>query len=157
MKTYASIIVLGLSLLFFSCKSTDSVTKAEQKALITQKIEGMNYKFVPRTANPSRGNSINLNYSYYLKVNKDTVSAYLPYFGRAYSAPYGGDGGINILSTDFEYTIKEKKTGEWDISINIKDDQKRYELNLSAGDTGYGSLSVRDNNRSPISFYGSIE
>jgi len=133
------------------------MTRVEQQSENTKKIEIMDYKFVPRTANPMRGKSIDVSYSYYLDVKKDTIKAYLPYFGRAYSAPYGGDGGINILSTDFDYSVKEKKKGQWDIRINIKDDQKKYELNLSVGDTGYGSLSVRDNNRQPISFYGSIE
>ncbi len=157
MKRINIAILLILSFVFFSCKTGDSLTKAEQKADIINKIESTDYTFVPRSANPMGGRSINLNYSYFLKVNKDTLKAYLPYFGRAYTAPYGGDGGINIESTNFEYTIREKKKGEWDVDIKVKDDPKNYQLNLSLGDTGYGSLSVRDDTRQPISFFGTIQ
>jgi hypothetical protein len=33
----------------------------------------------------------------------------------------------------------------------------KYALNLSIGDTGYATLTVNDNDRQPISFYGKIE
>ena len=44
--------------------------------------------------------SIYLSPYYYLKVSKDTVVAYLPYFGRAYTAPADPtEGGIKFTST----------------------------------------------------------
>ena len=151
------VIIISMILAFWSCKSGDTLSKAEDAAQITEKIESADYTFVPRSVSPMRGKNIPINYSYFLKVKKDTISAYLPYFGRAYSAPYGGDGGIKFESTNFEYLLSEKKKGEWNVKININDDNKRYDLSLEIGDSGYAFLSVRDNSRDPISFYGKIE
>jgi hypothetical protein len=53
---------------------------------------------------------------------KDTINAYLPFYGKAYSIPYGSnEGGIKFTSTDFNYTLTPKKKGSWDITIIPKD------------------------------------
>jgi len=151
------VVLMLITVGFWNCKSGDTLSKAEDIAQVTEKIESGDYTFVPQSANPMRGKMIPLNYSYFLKVNKDTISAYLPFFGRAYSAPYGGDGGIKFESTDFEYSLSDKKKGKWNVKINVKDNNKGYELTLDVGELGYTYLSVRDYNRDPISFYGKIE
>jgi len=152
------IAIAFISVLLIGCKSADGLSKAQQTAQITEKVESQDYTFIPQTALPTRGKSISLNYSYYLKVRNDTVSVYLPFFGRAYTAPNPGEsGGISFTSTDFEYTISEKKKGSWNAYIKINDDTKGYKLNLQIGDNGYSTLSVQDNTREPMSFYGRVE
>lgn len=152
------IISILITVLLIGCKSGESLNKQETINDITLKIESQNYTFTPRTAIPMGGKSINLNYSYSLKVSKDTINSYLPYFGRAYVAPSPTDeGGIKFISTDFIYTTSDKKKGVWNIYIEPKDGQKKYKLRLDIGDSGYGTLSVQDNNRQSISFYGTIE
>lgn len=147
-----------MAVLLFSCKSGDSLSKQETIAQITEKVEAGRYKFVPQQALPMAGKAINLNYSFALKVSKDSIDSYLPYYGRAYTAPSPIDeGGIKFVSTDFDYTLSDKKKGMWNISIIPNDNQKRYKLSLEIGDTGYGTLTVMDNNRQSISFYGRIE
>lgn len=49
-------------------------------------------------AYPMRGRSIPLTSSYSLKMKNDSVDVYLPYFGRAYSVPYGGGKGLHFQS-----------------------------------------------------------
>ncbi|MDU1889864.1 MAG: DUF4251 domain-containing protein [Dysgonomonas sp.] len=157
MKTIVAISII-ISALLFSCKSGDSLTKQEQIDQITEKIESQNYKFVPRTAMPMSGRTINLSYSYSLDVSKDTISSYLPYFGRAYSAPLPMDeGGVKFVATNFEYTISEKKKGEWDVKINVKENNRLYDLSLIIGDSGNATLTVNEQNRQSISFFGKIE
>lgn len=147
-----------ISILLFGCKTGENLTKEDSINDISQKIEAQNYTFTPRTALPMGGKSINLNYSYSLKVSKDTIDAYLPYFGRAYVAPSPtDDGGIKFISTDFIYTISDKKKNMWNVNIETKDGVKKYKLRLDIGETGYATLSVHDNNRQTISFYGKIE
>ncbi|MDH6310108.1 hypothetical protein M2451_003000 [Dysgonomonas sp. PFB1-18] len=143
---------------FFSCKSGDSLTKAETMAKIAEQVESSRYTFVPQTAHPMGGRAINITSSYELKVTKDTISAYLPYFGRAYTAPYPTDeGGIKFVSTNFSYETKDNGKGQWYTTIGIKDDRRNVQLTLDIGNTGYATLTVRDNTRQPISFYGRIE
>ena len=158
MKTTLITISICLAALFFSCKSSDSVSKQESIARITEKVENRNFAFVPRTALPMGGKSINISYGYSLKVSQDSIIAYLPYYGRAYSAPTPGDnGGIKFTSTDFEYLMEKKNNGMWDAVITIKDNRNNYKLMLQMGNTGYGSLTVQDNTRQSITFNGQIE
>lgn len=124
------------------------------KALIDTK----NFIFRAETAIPQRGGTRYLTSEYDLRVSKDTVIAFLPYFGRAYTAPMDPTkGGIKFTSTDFEYTARQKKRG-WDITITPKDatDADVRYLVLSISNKGYGSLRVICNNRDAISFSGYI-
>lgn len=152
------LVLTAIVILGFSCKAGGSLTKQEVITKLTEKIESTNYTFVPQTALPMSGKSISLDYSYSLKVSEDTINSYLPYFGRAYTAPISPtDGGIKFTSKDFEYSVTKNKKGMWDVSITTKDTPRKYSLSLSIGDTGYATLVVNENNRQPISFYGKIE
>lgn len=154
----AILVLTAIVILGFSCKAGDSLTKQEVITKLTEKIESTNYTFVPQTALPMSGKSISLDYSYSLKVSKDTINSYLPYFGRAYTAPISPtDEGIKFTSKDFDYSVTKNKKGIWDVSITTKDTPRKYSLSLSVGDTGYATLVVNENNRQPISFYGKIE
>lgn len=156
MKTI--LVFITIAILAFSCKSGESLTKEETISRMKEKIESVNYTFIPQTALPMGGKSVNLNYSYSLKVSKDTVDSYLPYFGRAYTAPMSSsEGGIKFTSKDFDYSVSEKKDDMWNVTIVTKDTRQKYTLNLSIGNTGYATLTVNENSRQPISFYGKIE
>jgi len=158
MRTLITITATLIAISFLGCKAGGSLSKQETIDQITEKVETANYTFVPQRAIPMGGNSINLNYSFALKVSKDTIDSYLPYYGRAYTALLGtNDGGIKFTSTDFNYTTSEKKNGMWDVSIIPNDNQKRYTLSLNIGDNGSATLTVQDINRQSITFYGKIE
>lgn len=156
---YKALLITSICVAFAACKSVQGLSKEEKSALITNKLESQNYTFTPRTAIPVSGKTINLTPSYYsLRVTNDSVIAFLPYFGRAYTAPMDpSEGGIKFTSTDFKYQIGERKKGMWNISIETSDTQARARLTLSVSDNGYASLTVLDNNRQSISFYGEIE
>lgn len=157
MKTIATTILL-VSVLFFGCKTSEKLSKEEVITRITEKVENRNYTFVAQRAFPMGGRSINITYNYSLKVSNDTITAYLPYFGRAYTAPMSSDdNGIKFTSTDFEYSTSEKNKGMWDIRIKTNDNQKRYQLSLSIGEKGDATLNVQDTHRQAITFYGQIE
>ena len=140
-----------------------SSKKEKQAASVKKMIDDGNYVFKANIAIPQRGSSRQLTEEYDLKVVKDTVTAYLPYFGRAYLAPAPGttEGGIKFTSTNFNYSSKQKKNGSWDIYIkpkdnNISDWRDVQQLRLSISTNGYASLQVISSNRDPISFEGEI-
>ena len=124
---------------------------------IKSMIESRNYTFRAQAAIPQRGGTRYLSSEYDLNVSKDTITSFLPFFGRAYSAPIDPTkGGIKFTSTDFTYEVEKKKQG-WDITITPKDARAdvRY-LVLSLSDDGYGTLRVISTNRDGISFSGYI-
>lgn len=93
---------------------------------------------------------------YQLEVSKDSVEAYLPYYGRAYTASMNpDDSGIKFKSKDFKYKADKKKKG-WMITIQPKDTKDVQSLTLNVSENGYATLNVNSNNRQPISFNGTI-
>jgi hypothetical protein len=135
-------------------KQKDSINQAAVKGW----IESQHYKFVAQTALPVAGNNRQLTSEYSLQVDPAEIDSWLPYFGKAYSAPMDpSNAGIKFKSKKFEYKIENTSKGGWDISINPKDVVKDvFQLNLHVGKSGNATLSVSSNSRQPISFNGYI-
>lgn len=139
-------------------KKSRALINNEKISLIKNSVESNSFVFKARQALPMTGPVVNLSSSYDLTVSPKTIIAFLPYFGRAYSAPYGSeDNGIKFKSIKFQYSINARKKGGWNIHIKTLDTRKRYELYLSISTNGYASLSVNDESRQTISFSGIID
>lgn len=159
MKTlrFLSILLLivgaGSSATF--AQNTKKNKKAEKEAAIKKTIDGQNYTFTANYVVPQRGGGKPLTETYYdLKVSKDSVIAFLPYFGRAYfDVPYNGDTGMKFTSTKFNYVAKAKKKG-WEITITPTDVKNIHRLMLNISPDGYASLSITSVNRDFISYNG---
>jgi len=128
------------------------VTEETVKRIINEQ----DYVFRATRAMPLRGRTLQLTSAYDVTVSKDSVSSWLPYFGRAYAAPMDPTrGGIQFVSTDFEYHVTDTKDG-WDISIRPHDAPDVQELFLSVFGNGNATLRVTSTNRQPISFSGYV-
>lgn len=131
--------------------------KAAKEAEIKRIVESKNYTFTARNVSPMRGMTRDLTSEYDLRITKDSVISFLPYFGRAYTAPMNPtEGGIKFTSTKFSYTLTAKKSG-YEVTIKPTDVRDVRVLILTITPSGYGNLTVTSNNRDLISFYGSIE
>jgi hypothetical protein len=119
-------------------------------------LESKNFAFRAQTVLPMGQASRQLTSEYDVRFWSDSIISHLPYFGRAYSASYGDGGGIQFTSTDFEYKVKARKKGGWDITIKPKDADDVREMNLTVTESGSASLQVSSNKRQPISFNGFI-
>ena len=130
--------------------------RAQDKTVaIKNLVDSGEFIFHAQTAMPSSGPTKQLTSEYDVRLSKNAFVSHLPYFGRAYSAPYGsGDGGFNFTSTDFAYSSKTRKKGGWEITIRPKDVTDVREFFLTVSEKGYCSLRVMSNSRQPISFTG---
>jgi hypothetical protein len=160
MKRYSTILMLIL----FSCisipssaqeKSTEG--KASKGTDIQKLLNSKNYRFIPQSVQTQTGRSIQIN-NYSLEIRNDTLVSHLPYYGKAYSGNIGDtDGPLNFKATNITYTSKAGKKDRTEINIRPEDgkvDAQEFFLTVSA--SGYGNLSVRFNNRQPVSFYGEV-
>ena len=137
-------------------------SKAQKDSLktahISHLIDTTYFRFKAEWVLPMGGRNRYLTPDYYdLTVSRDTIVAYLPYFGRAYVAPMDpSQNGIQFTSKNFTYTTAPRKKGGWDISIKFKDAGDVQQMQLTVTEDGSASLSVTSVNRQSISFTGHI-
>ena len=162
-------VLLKTSLLLFLVFGYASITHAqstsskeekrqEAQARIKSLVDSQNYVFNAQMAMPMGGRTLPLTGDYYdLKIGRTAVVSYLPFFGRAYSAPLDpAKAGIQFSSKNFDYKSIPGKKGGWDILIKTKDTQENWQLSLSITVDGYASLQVNSDDRQSISFTGVI-
>jgi len=132
--------------------------KAKQDA-VKALVESQHYTFIAQYANPLGGGHRYLTSDYDLRIRKDSLIAYLPYFGRAYfDVPYNAnDGGIKFTSTKFTYTATAKKKGGWDVVIKPSDAKYIETINLYISADGYTNAQFTITNKSAISFDGILK
>lgn len=168
MKTLKNTLLLAI--MFVAIQ----VSAQTDKATTIRLIEEKNFTFNATSAIPMANNDLNkilsqmpggnsggniqLNSSQYqLVVTKDSLDAFLPYYGRAYTANMNpNDSGIKFKTKSFSYKADKKKKGNWLISIKPKDAKDVESMTLSIGESGYATLNVNSNNRQSITFNGYI-
>ena len=148
----------------FAQQKTTELTPKQAKAAagelaIKTAIEQQNYTFKATYVLPLRGGQRYLTSDYDLRVVKDSVIAFLPYFGQVFmNAPLNPeDAGINFTSTRFEYTSEQTKKGGWSILITPKNDKYTTKMRLDIFTNGSATLYVNSNYRDPITFTGYIK
>jgi len=154
---FAAAIIFG----FISCGGVKpTAEQQQQQKILREKIQSQHYRFIATFVVP-RGNfqPRYLTSEYDLKISKDTVEAFLPYFGVAYEAPADlTGGGIKFLSRKFEYSINPgKKAGNLIVNIRTLDQLNEVILRLNIWENGNADLDVMDTSRQSISFRGKVE
>lgn len=143
--------------IFLSLTSYAQDSKNEDGS-IASIVDAKRFVFQAQSATPQRGGLKQLSFGYSVTVSPDTIVFNLPYYGRAYQATINpSDAGIVFTSTDFEYVMKVKKKGSWDISIIPKDVRNAPKAYFSITAKGYASLRVISTDKESISFNGTIE
>jgi len=164
MRRYKAVVPFFLLLLIlFSvgysgwAQATRAGSSNEPGQMLKDRIETKRFTFVARTANPNRGMMIQLTTPYDLQLKGDTLVSFLPYFGRAFTAPIGTqNNGIQFTSTSYSYSVRQKKK-RWDITILPNDQTDVREMFLSVFPNGSATLRVTSNYRESISYSGHIE
>jgi len=132
--------------------------KLEKEKRTEALIESKTFVFVAKRAIPSGARSIDLtgdNYS--VTFQTDLIESILPFFGRAFAgAGYGNDNGMRFKGEPKTFTINKGKKN-YDIEAVVSDTNETYNLTLTVSFQGSASLFITSNNRSSISYQGSIE
>lgn len=153
MKTFVFFFLAAIAL---GCGSTQPVTNYSE-ASILKAVENKEYIFVATQMIPQRGRTFNLNSYYDVVVSEDSVISFLPYFGRAHTAPVNpADGGITFTSTNFTYSSTTPREGRWEIKIRPEDETSVLDMLLTVFKGGSAYLSVNFINRTPVSFNGYV-
>ena len=130
---------------------------AQQQKIYNAVINLQQYQFIPQYANSATGRNRYIT-GFSFKISKTKIESYLPYFGVAYQADLGSNKSpFDFTSTNFTYSVTDRKKGGWDIIINVNDagDFKKFYFNIF--ENGTASLQVTSNNRQSISYTGYVQ
>lgn len=159
MKCLISLIIAVLTLA--SCATADKVARDERRrekaGMVAESIESGRYRVGVRTAYPARGAAVQVTGDYGLEVSGDSVTVYLPYFGRGYTLPYGGGKGLNFKALTTEYDVRKMKRGRTRVEFSTRNDEDTYRFTVDVFDNGQVSIDVQPQQRSRISYSGELE
>ena len=144
-------------LLLFSVAVSFSQGQPNGKATINQNITNKEFSFVPQSATPMGGRYIPLNYNFSFKITSDSINCYLPYYGRAFVAPYNpSDGPLTFTSTDFIYNVTKSDGKKQELTIETKDRTYNNKFFFTIFNDGTASLQVTSTDREPINYQGQV-
>ena len=135
---------------------TKKQKKEETQKAIRELIEAQKIKVEVNTAYPMRGPSKNLTTNYSIEIRNDSIFSYLPYFGIAYSVPYGGGKGLIFNAKITEYKLTFDKKGTANIRFKTRTDEDSFVYSLSISTSGWADVNVTPTNRQAIWFRGSF-
>ncbi|MFO7670951.1 MAG: DUF4251 domain-containing protein [Bacteroidales bacterium] len=157
-KLTTPLLIMALTVWAFTPAAAQNAgTKDEQFREMTALIESGRYLFTVQSVQPTGARTVHTTPGYTLEASDSIFKAYLPYYGRSYQSGFGGDGGIEFEASpeNLTITVNEKKQ-MIQVQFEISGKNDKYDLYLSAGSSGYGSLSINSQNRQPISYSGTI-
>jgi len=165
MKNIFIVAVLIISVFSINAQETEKKSKKELKAEkkaqeieeIKAIVESKTFVFKASNANPMKGRTINLTSDYDVKITKDSIFSYLPYYGVAYSASYGGTDSPMIFDEPFETCDMEKTKNGYRVEVSTKNGSDKLEFYFNVSESGSTTLSVSSINRQSISYYGNLE
>jgi hypothetical protein len=131
--------------------------KQDQYNHLKSQVDSGKFRFHALSATSMKGMTRQLTSDYYLRLNGDSLSVELPYYGRSFTTNYPPtDVTTEFNTTQFTYKSDTLKKGGWDITIIPKNQPNASKISLSITISGYCTVRISSNNREPISYYGTI-
>lgn len=134
-----------------------SEKKARIERAVKEAVDAKTYEINVDRMHPIKGGSRTLTTNYSLKVRNDSVYSYLPYFGVAYSVPYGGGKGMIFNEPLTDYTTKKLKKGKVQVTFQTRSEGDNYEYSLTIYPNGSTTINVQATNRQSISYTGEMD
>lgn len=159
MKTFRLLFFMGIVLLVGgqSLFSQTKKEKREQKEKeVKELIDEKRFTIDVNRALPVGGRSVNLTSPYSFEMRGDSAVSYLPYFGRAYSVPYGGGDGMRFEKSVTDYSSSYNKKGIAQIKFVTRTDEDTYRFNIQVFPNGSATINVTPTNRQSITYQGEL-
>lgn len=136
---------------------TPKEKKQQKEQAVREAIDAQKYKIDVDRVTPMKGGSRYLSSNYSLEIKNDSIYSYLPYFGVAYTIPYGGGKGLNFNAPLSEYTTEYSKKGNAQVILKTRNEEDNYIYNITIYPDGTSSIQITPTNRQSISFSGKMD
>ncbi|MBP1640105.1 MAG: hypothetical protein H6Q17_1688 [Bacteroidetes bacterium] len=156
-KCFLLIGLLVFSGIVWSQNENRQSKKAAKEAKVKKVVESGRFQVTMNQAHPMGGRMISLTPDYTLTLARDSAISYLPYFGRAYSAPLNSEGGIKFaeLMRDKKISFNAKK-GNYILNFKVQAKEDTYHFFITVWLNGTATVNVTSNNRQGIDFSGEV-
>lgn len=170
MKNYIKILS---ALIFFSIVIQCTAQKSQPSAQTTDLISSGEFTFNAERAHPINYDVLNVLNSmpnapasrilqlngqgYLIEIKKEKVEVALPYFGRVFNPSLGRqDNSLRFTTKDFAINKAPGKKGKTIFTIKPRDTKDVSDINIEVFPNGKAFVSVKSNDRQPITFDGYI-
>lgn len=136
---------------------TKKEKQEQKKQELKEKISSNKFVVDVNTAYPRRGKTVHLTSSYSVEIKNDSVFSRLPYYGRAYSIPYGGGKGLMFEVPINDYNVDYNKKGMAKITFKARTNEDFYRFTIEIYPGGSSNIDVNMTNRDGIDFIGQLK
>ncbi|WP_417887996.1 DUF4251 domain-containing protein [Zunongwangia sp.] len=150
---------LFISLSLISCGSQRTIADISSFDDLKAFAANSEFEIQNQWANPMRSGAISLvTNTNYIRMNKDSVSIYLPYFGvRQMGGGYGSTGGIEYDGIAKDLEILEKPNKEKiEIHFSVKNNTENLLFLITLYKNGSAQTFVTSSERDNISYSGKV-
>jgi hypothetical protein len=92
-----------------------------------------------------------------LKLRGDTLESYLPFFGQAYSLPYGSPSqGLNFTSPIYRFQQGTTRDGAVSMAMEVRSREDSFYYQLDIYPNGKAYIFVRPQERDVMHFSGEL-
>lgn len=156
MKQLTYFMLMMVVSLSTACSTGTKFTDEPSWPEIRQQLENRQFTITIREMIPMQGASQQVTSEYTLSLKGDTVISHLPYFGRAYSAPYGGGNVFSFEAPLLSYSLEMQKADLVKISFRTRTPNDTFIFYVDVFNNGKASVRVSATNRQGISYLGEI-
>jgi len=170
MKTKINNFVAAVLLLLFTALSlTNAIAqekskkqlkeeqKLEKQKQIALLVESKEFVFSAVRVIPQGGGVLILTSEFDVVFQPDLIKSFLPFIGTGFSGiGYGGDEGMKFEGKPTLFQVDKTKKG-YQIKIEVRGKTDLYSMMLDVYHNGSAYLNINSNNRSPISYDGTVD
>lgn len=156
------LVVLLAAVALASCaalRKTPEEKAAEREAVAMQvadSIENRSFRIDVDKMYPMKGPSRNVT-NFSLSIRGDKIYSHLPYFGVAYSIPYGGGKGLVFDADIKEYIVSHPRVDRTDITLTTDNGEDYFVYAISVFSNGKTDINVSSRNRETINYSGQMD
>ncbi len=157
-KQLLFVLMVGL-VVFGGCATTQSGKESKEltETRVKESVDNRAFRISVDRVVPMSGRSRNVTSNYSLTVRNDSVFSYLPYFGQAYSLPYGGGVGMTFDAPLTEYSQRYDKKNNAEITFRTRSADDTHTFRIQIYPNASATIQVTSINRQGITYYGTVD
>jgi len=157
MKRQVFLGIMALVLVGCASQQERAERQAQTRVAVEQAVTSRQLHIDIHSMSAMRYGSRTVTPDFFLELRGDTLRSYLPYLGQAHTSPTVSSSiGLNFKAPIKNFSERKLKAGKTQWELDVKTQEDAHHFIIEVFDTGQAFISVRSQNRDPISFDGAV-